>query len=74
MNDSEKIACLEEEINYLRHLLDTHGIPYRKKATEKPPLPAQRAITPDMARFFYSYFHGRSDVFSRRAPLKSNAT
>lgn len=35
MNDSEKIACLEEEINYLRHLLDTHGIPYRKKATEK---------------------------------------
>lgn len=71
MNDSEKIACLEEEINYLRHLLDTHGIPYRKKATEKPPLPAQRAITPDMARFFYSYFHGRSDVFSRRAPLKS---
>lgn len=71
MNDSEKIACLEKEINYLRHLLDTHGIPYRKKATEKPPLPAQRAITPDMARFFYSYFHGRSDVFSRRAPLKS---
>ena len=31
----------------------------------------QRNITPAMASFFYSYFKGRSDVYSKRANLKN---
>jgi superfamily II DNA or RNA helicase len=72
MTDSEKIARLEEEIRYLHGLLDAHGIPYRKIIPPENPLvsPKER-ITPDMARLFYSYFQGRKDVFSRRAPMKN---
>ena len=72
MTDPEKIARLEEEIRYLHGLLDAHGITYRKIiSSENPPVPAQELITSDRARPFYSYFQGRKDVFSRRAPMKS---
>lgn len=77
-----KIKRLEAEIAYLRRLLDANSIQYKTDfEDEEELLPApeadqgkrviQREPTIAMVRFFYSYFRGRKDVYSKRAKLKN---
>lgn len=63
-----------DEISYLRSLLDENGIEYDyaaycKKALEKEVCPqlVQLEITPETAKFFFSMFHGRVDVYAKRS-------
>ncbi len=64
---------LKEEILYLRSLLDANGIKYDFEAyclekearkAEGPMIPID--ITPETAKFFFSMFHGRVDVYAKR--------
>lgn len=77
MNLQAKIRLLEEEISYLKKLLDDNGIKYGFQGTL--PIIKQNderiikfpEITPAYAKFFYSMFKGRKDVFSHRVKLKN---
>ena len=71
--DDAVVHDLKEEILYLRSLLDANGIKYDFEAyclekdarkAESPMIPID--ITPETAKFFFSMFHGRVDVYAKR--------
>ena len=73
MNDAV-IHSLEEEIRYLRSLLDENGISYdfeafRRREEDVVELSQMVPIdiTPETAKFFFSMFHGRVDVYAARS-------
>lgn len=61
-----QIERLQAENDYLKHLLDEAGIPYERKQNRVPV-----EITKQMARRFYAYFWGRTDVYSKRSVSKT---
>ena len=74
MNDATEIRTLKERITYLESLLsarnipfDTPDVPSRQSVTA----PISTVITPAHARFFFSLFHGRNDVYAKRAVMKN---
>ena len=76
--DSAILERYKREIAYLQSLLDANGIPYDYEAYSKEQnkvgqkvvelLPLD--ISPDTAKFFFSMFHGRVDVYARRSKDK----
>lgn len=76
--DSAILERYKREIAYLQSLLDANGIPYVYEAYSKEQdkvgqkvvelLPLD--ISPDTAKFFFSMFHGRVDVYARRSKDK----
>lgn len=67
------IHNLKEEILYLRSLLEENGIEYDFEAFQRermeedePPQMVPIDITPETAKFFFSMFHGRVDVYAKR--------
>lgn len=68
----------KREIAYLQTLLDANGIPYDYEAYSKELNKAGQKvvellpldISPETAKFFYSMFHGRVDVYARRSKDK----
>ena len=74
MNDATEIYILQKRIAYLESLLSAHNISF-----DAPDVPGSQSIiapisvviSPTHARFFYSLFHGRSDVYAKRAVMKS---
>lgn len=74
MNESAMVLSLKERISYLEGLLNAHNIPFETPSTldsQGVSAPAPVAITPAHARFFFSLFHGRSDVYAKRAVMKN---
>lgn len=74
MNDAAEIHNLKKRITYLESLLTAHNISFDTPDVPSPqsaPVPAPVFITPAHARFFFSLFHGRSDVYAKRAVMKS---
>lgn len=72
LDPSIQIEWLQKRIAYLENLLQSNRIPFEGSISSQPAqsvLPT--TITPGHARFFYSLFRGRQDVFSRRATLKN---
>lgn len=75
--ENDIVQSLKDEIAYLRSVLDENDIEYdfelyqreRKKETKTPDkvdiLPLE--ITKETAKFFFSMFHGRVDVYARRS-------
>lgn len=61
-----RLKQLEAENAHLKHLLDEVGISY-----STPPQIHPTEITKQLARRFYSYFWGRTDVYSKRSVKKS---
>lgn len=61
-----QIQKLQAENAYLMHLLDEAGISY-SLSQEIPPT----EITRQLARRFYAYFWGRTDVYSKRSVNKA---
>ena len=69
------IKQYKDEITYLQSLLDANGIPYDYEAYSKAQNKAGQQvvelmpldISPEMAKFFFSMFHGRVDVYARRS-------
>lgn len=80
MDDNTIIRDQEQEIRYLRHLLDVNGIPYDYQAYKDSLATSQNneIIFPDLTRehaiSFYSMFRGRKDVFSQRSAKKGYFT
>lgn len=79
--DNSIIKDQEQEIRYLRHLLDVNGIPYDYQAYKEslaPTTPNNGIVFPELTRehaiSFYSMFRGRKDVFSRRSAKKGYFT
>ena len=81
-DETKKIKELEIEINYLHQLLEDNHISYKKnynKITDSKTAVKEdqgkliigREISEDMVKFFYSYFRGRNDVYSKRIQTKS---
>ena len=74
MNDATEIYILKKRIAYLESILSAHNISF-----DAPDVPGSQSIiapisvviSPTHARFFYSLFHGRSDVYAKRAVMKS---
>ena len=78
MTETNLIKDLQDEVAYLRSLLDANGIPYDYEeflagqveetdfAAEMVPL----QITTETAKFFFSMFHGRVDVYAKRSKDK----
>ena len=64
-----RVAELEAENNRLKRLLKESGIEDSPKA--KVEIDAVETITPELARKFFSYFWGRTDVYSRRVQNKN---
>ncbi len=72
----QQVARLQAENAFLKSLLDKAGVSY---AAEAKILPSSGkndniqpvAITHDLARLFFSYFWGRTDVFSKRFQSKA---
>ena len=72
------IKQYQDEITYLQSLLDANGIPYdyeaylkvQNKAGQKDVELMPLDISPEMAKFFFSMFHGRVDVYARRSKDK----
>ena len=67
------IHNLKEEILYLRSLLDENGIEYdfeafqrTRRGEDESPQMVPIDITPETAKFFFSIFHGRVDVYAKR--------
>ena len=71
--DDAAVHNLEEEIRYLRSLLDKNGIKYdfeaflrardeKDESSQMVPID----IAPETAKFFFSMFHGRVDVYAKR--------
>ena len=74
MNESAMVLSLKKRISYLEGLLNAHNIPFETPSTparQGVSAPAPVAITPVHARFFFSLFHGRSDVYAKRAVMKN---
>ena len=74
MNDAAEIHNLKKCITYLESLLTVHNISFDTPDVPSPqsaPVPVSVVITPAHARFFFSLFHGRSDVYAKRAVMKS---
>ena len=63
---SAQVEQLQSENIYLKRLLDEAGIPYTRQKEIAPIV-----ITKQLARRFYSYFWGRTDVYSKRSVNKS---
>ena len=76
--DSAILERYKREIAYLQTLLDANGIPYvyeayskeQNKASQKVVELLPLDISPDTAKFFFSMFHGRVDVYARRSKDK----
>ena len=69
-----EITRLRERISYLESLLASHHIPFDAQIdtnTPKAATPISVSITPSHARFFFSLFHGRSDVYAKYAVMKT---
>ena len=72
MNDTAEIHNLKKRITYLENLLTAHNIPFDVSDVSKHQgVAAPAVITPNHARFFYALFHGRSDVYAKRAVMKN---
>ena len=74
MNDATEIHRLKNRITYLESLLTAYNIPFDAPDLLIPQnviAPFSVTITPAHARFFYSLFHGRSDVYAKRAVMKN---
>ena len=72
MNDATEIHNLKKRITYLESLLTAHNIPFDVSDVSKhQSVAAPAVITPNHARFFYALFHGRSDVYAKRAVMKN---
>ncbi len=76
----KRIQYLEEENQYLKHLLSDAGISYSEKeiagiSNEYDPDQGARIISRDItendAKVFFSMFWGRTDVYSKRTIKKS---
>ena len=80
MDDNTIIRDQEQEIRYLRHLLDVNGIPYDYQAYKDSLATSQNneIVFPELTRehaiSFYSMFRGRKDVFSMRSAKKGYFT
>lgn len=61
-----QVEQLQSENTYLKRLLDEAGISYTRQKEIAPIV-----ITKQLARRFYSYFWGRTDVYSKRSVNKS---
>ena len=67
---------LKDEIEYLRSLLEEHGIGYdygeycRRREADRCGESVPIEISAEVARFFFSMFHGRVDVYARRSREK----
>lgn len=75
----KQISELESEILYLRKLLDDNGIKYDypeylATSQAKQPEIVFPELTTEHAIKFYSYFHGRKDVYVKRSPKKGYYT
>ena len=78
MTETNLIKDLQDEIAYLRSLLDANGIPYDYEAflagqVEETDFAAEMVplqITTETAKFFFSMFHGRVDVYAKRSKDK----
>ena len=76
--DSAILERYKREIAYLQSLLDANGIPYDYEAYSKEQNKASQKvvellpldISPETAKFFFSMFHGRVDVYARRSKYK----
>ena len=70
------VKDLQQEICYLRSLLDAHGISYDYQSYKESLMKAVEEgiyfpfLTAEDAQFFYSMFKGRKDVFARRSARK----
>ena len=74
MNDTAEIHILKKRIAYLESLLTAHNIPFDAldfPSQQSISVPVPATITPAHARFFYALFHGRSDVYAKRAVMKN---
>ena len=74
MNDATEIYILKKRIAYLESILSAHNISF--DAPDAPSsqsiiAPISVVISQPIARFFYSLFHGRSDVYAKRAVMKT---
>lgn len=72
--DDAVVHDLKEEILYLRSLLDKNGIEYDFEAFQRAGRGEDESsqmvpidITPETAKFFFSLFHGRVDVYAKRS-------
>lgn len=76
----QKINTLESHVAYLHSLLDNAKIPYNENYIESEKVNSNNIktenqgeriipehITPDHAKYFYSIFKGRMDIYSKRA-------
>lgn len=85
----QKIVYLESRISYLQRLLDDANIPYKSEheqdngtlrtetcstAGNQGAGIIKETITKRHVHFFYSYFKGRSDVYSKRAGKPNKKT
>lgn len=61
-----QVEQLQSENTYLKRLWDEAGIPYTRQKEIAPIV-----ITKQLARRFYFYFWGRTDVYSKRSVNKS---
>lgn len=74
MNDATEIYILKKRIAYLESLLSAHNISFDAPdvpSSQSIIVPISAVISPTHARFFYSLFHGRSDVYAKRAVMKN---
>lgn len=71
MNDATEIYILKKRIAYLESLLSAHNISFDAPSSQSIIAPISVVISPTHARFFYSLFHGRSDVYAKRAVMKN---
>ena len=73
MNDATEIYILKKRIAYLESILSAHNISFDAPdvpSSQSIIVPISAVISPTHARFFYSLFHGRSDVYAKRAVMK----
>ena len=72
MNEAAEIHNLKKRITYLESILTAHNIPFDVSDVSKhQSVVAPAVISPPHARFFYALFHGRSDVYAKRAVMKN---
>lgn len=76
----QAINELEQEIRYLRNLLEINGIPYDYQAYKESQITAGEGeidfpeLTREHAIEFYGMFRGRKDVFAQRSAKKEYFT
>ena len=74
MNDVAEIHILKKRITYLESLLTAHNITFDASdfpSHQSVSVPVPAVITSAHARFFFSLFHRRSDVYAKRAVVKN---